>query len=442
MSRKQPTKSKSKSNRSAPVSGFEHLISKSGFSEYRLKGNGLRVVHKKLSGTGVISTNLTYRVGARDETRGETGLAHMLEHMLFKPTEFDLKRGIDSGAMHFERETGCVLNANTWKDRTTYYFSYPKKHFTRALKIEAERMNGVVLTDKEFQPERSNVLSEFDMYFGRPDFALWVAMLGTALQSSAYGHETLGYREDIEDMTVEKLERFYRNYYRPDNAVMSVVGDVEVEEALKEIKRSFGNIKNPEGEVPRLVAREPVQEGKREVVVKRKSSQNILGFGFFIEAFPSQSWYQMAAALDVLTDGPDSVLHRALVDTGKAVSVEGALEFTSGKNLVGLFIHLSEGMSHGTIEQEVYRVLAGVTVKEIKPLLEKNLALAITNEEVSRTSSLKIVDDLTEHIAAGDWTTYLEVTKRLKALNPQAVLNTLQESFKEEKLTVGKFIGV
>jgi len=158
--------------------------------------------------TGVVTSNITYKAGSRDEANGETGIAHMLEHMLFKPTTQDLKKNIDSSAMQLERETGCIINANTWKDRTTYFFSYPVEHFSRALQVEAERMQDVVITDKEFLPERGNVLSEFDMYNGDPHFALNVQMVCAAFHSHPYGHETIGFREDIERYTPAKLQRF------------------------------------------------------------------------------------------------------------------------------------------------------------------------------------------------------------------------------------------
>ncbi|MBP6924747.1 MAG: insulinase family protein, partial [Candidatus Pacebacteria bacterium] len=225
MSKKPQMPSKKKISVSVP--GFAHIETAGGITEFLYKANGLRVLYLNRPNTGVITTNITYFVGARDETRGETGLAHMLEHMLFKPTVFDIEAGIDSGAMQFERDTGCVLNANTWKDRTTYFFSYPKEYFERALKIEAERMNGVVLTDESLNPERNNVLSEHDMYNGDPYFALNVSMVGAAYNSHPYGHETIGHRQDIEDYTAATLDRFYRFYYRPDNAVMMIVGDVD-----------------------------------------------------------------------------------------------------------------------------------------------------------------------------------------------------------------------
>ena len=129
---------------------FTHRKTVGSISEYVLTQNGLRVLYKHIPGTGVVTTNITYLVGARDEQPGETGVAHMLEHMLFKPTKQDLKKKLDAGATRFEREVGAVLNANTWKDRTTYYFSYGVEHFSRVVGIEADRMREVVLADKEF----------------------------------------------------------------------------------------------------------------------------------------------------------------------------------------------------------------------------------------------------------------------------------------------------
>ncbi|MEY3784020.1 MAG: hypothetical protein RLZZ230_342, partial [Candidatus Parcubacteria bacterium] len=258
----------SKSQTAVAVPGYKYIQTAGGVEEYELESNHLRVLYLNRPDTGVITTNITYKVGARDEERGETGVAHMLEHMLFKPTTFDIKKGIEAGsAMQFERDTGCILNANTWKDRTTYYFSYPKQYCSEALTIEAERMAGVVLTDEVLKPEQQNVLSEFDMYNGDPHFALGVQMVDTAFHSHPYGHETIGYREDIEDYTAEKLERYYRNYYRPDNAIMMVIGDIDRKTALSEVARLFGEIKNPATEIPRFTIREPKQEGIRRVYI-------------------------------------------------------------------------------------------------------------------------------------------------------------------------------
>jgi zinc protease len=439
MSKKTPIPSKKKIPASVP--GFVQVESAGGITEFLLKSNGLRVLYLNRPKTGVITTNITYLVGARDETRGETGLAHMLEHMLFKPTVFDIKAGIDSGAMQFERDTGCVLNANTWKDRTTYYFSYPKEYFNRALKIEAERMTGVVLTDESLNPERNNVLSEHDMYNGDPYFALNVAMVGAAYHSHPYGHETIGHREDIEDYTAATLERFYRFYYRPDNAVMMVVGDIDEKTALTAIKKHFGSLEKPTTPIPRFHIREPKQEGLRRTTIARPSETNVVALGIKQKGFPSQDWFATSVLFEILTGGPESILHRALIDTGIATSVDGSLEPASEENLATLTITLAKKQEHQAIEEKVLRLIADLNTTTVTPLLKKVKARMLTDELFARDSSLRITQELTEYTSAGDWTQYTKTIKLLEAITPKTILETAKHCFNPDTMTIGYFIG-
>lgn len=422
--------------------GFAFVTAAGGVEEYRVKKNGLRVLFHYRPDTGVITTNITYLVGARDEARGETGAAHMLEHMLFKPTKADVAAGIDSAAMQFDRETGCILNANTWKDRTTYFFSYPAKYFERALKIEAERMNGVILTDASLNPERSNVLSEFDMRNGDPYFALSVAMVGAAYHSHPYGHETIGYREDIEQYTATTLERFYRAYYRPDNAVMMVVGDIDRAVALKAVKKHFEAIETPSSVIPRYSIKEFAQEGLRRVEVCRPSEQQIVSIGFKHAGFPSEEWFVANALLDVLTSGQESVLHQKLIDTGLATSVDGSLEPTSEENLGTLSVMLAEGQTHKDIETLVRTIIFELDLATITPLLKKTKAKLLTDELFSRDSSLRIVSELTEYVASGHWTWYAKTPEVLESITPKKILAAAQTLFKDSRLTIGYFIGI
>lgn len=428
-------------NKKSPVPGFSHVITASGVTEYVLKSNGLRVLYHHRPQTGVITTNITYLVGARDEARGETGVAHMLEHMLFKPTVADLKAGIDSASMQFERETGCILNANTWKDRTTYFFSYPAEHFNRALKIEAERMNGVILTDESLAPERSNVLSEFDMNNGDPYFGLSVAMVGTAYHSHPYGHETIGYREDIEQYTAAALERFYRSYYRPDNAIMMVIGDVDEKTALTGVKKHFGAITRPTTVIPRYHIREFKQEGLRRVQIERPSELNIVSIGIKHAGFPSNDWYVLSALLEVLTSGPESLLHKALVDTGIATSVDGMLEPTSEENIGTLTITLTAGNKHLEVERKVLDLIRSLDLKTVTPLLKKVKAKLLTDELFGRDSSLRIAAELTEYVASGHWTAYAKTPAILESITPQKVLKAATDHFTDTRMTIGYFIG-
>lgn len=421
--------------------GYTYVQTSGDVHEYILKANGLRVLYHHRPDTGVVTTNITYLVGARDEARGETGSAHMLEHMLFKPTVFDLMNGIDSAAMQFERDTGCVLNANTWKDRTSYFFSYPKEYLHDALKIEAERMTSVILTDESLAPERSNVLSEFDMNNGDPYFGLNVAMVGTAYHSHPYGHETIGYREDIERYTASILEKFYQTYYRPDNAIMMVAGDVDIKVALQAVKKQFEGIIKPASTIPRYAIAEPVQEGLRRVLVERPSELNIVSLGFKHAGFPGDDWFTLSALLEILTSGPESILHKAFVDTGIATSVDGSLEPTSEENIGMLTITLVNGQKHEAIEKKTLEIIATLDSKVIMPLLKKVKAKLLTDELFSRNSSLNITHELTEYVASGNWTTYGKTPEILEAITPKAVLDSAKKHFSVKSMTIGYFIG-
>lgn len=420
---------------------FKHIRSVADISEYELKSNGLRILYKNIPGTGVVTTNLTYLVGSRDEQAGETGVAHMLEHMLFKPTKFDLKNRTDAGAMKFEREVGPILNANTWCDRTTYYFSYGKEHFERAIKLEAERMREVVLSDKEFLPERTNVLSEFDMYNGDPQFTLSLGMSSVAFLSHPYGHETIGFREDIEAYTTEKLQKFYNHFYRPNNAVLMVIGDIQLKEATEAISESFVSIL-PEPDVKiRPIIVEPKQEGKRSLNITRPGTTNILAIGFKHPGFPSIGWHETMIALKLISDNTDSVLQKKLVDAGLASKVSASIAPLKDTSLGTIFITLTEKTNHLKMEQLALKLIREVDFDYIKNNLKTIITKTVSDEIFSRDSSLDIAAELTEYVSAGDWTSYYETEKILKAITPKNIKSRIDLLFAENSLTIGNYIS-
>lgn len=435
-------KTSTKASKNSPVPGYAFVAEADGVEEYLLKSNGLRVLYLRRPNTGVVTTNITYLVGARDEQRGETGMAHMLEHMLFKPTKDDLEKGIEAGsAVHFEQNSGCNLNANTWKDRTTYYFSYPTPLMEEAIMIEAERMGGVVLTDETLKPEQGNVLSEFDMYNGDPNFALAVQMCSTAFLSHPYGHETIGYREDIADFTAAKLEKFYRDYYRPDNAIMMIIGDVDKVRALIAVKNSFEKIKNPDTPIPRFSIREPKQEGLRRFEIERESSINIISIGFKHAGFPTEDWFVTNIMLYVLTSGPESILHRLLIDTGKASGLDVLIEPCSEESIAAININLAPGQSHTEIEKLALNAIQSLTSSVLAPLVKKAKAHVLTEELFARDHSTRIAMELTEYVSAGNWEAYGKTTKLLEAVTTKKIISNLATRFAGNNLTIGHFIG-
>ncbi len=407
-----------------------------------MTSNNLRVLYMHRPDTGVVTTNITYLVGSRDEDRGETGVAHMLEHMLFKPTTTDVKNGIKAGsAMYLSQTTGTVINANTWKDRTTYYFSSSLDNFAEMLRLEADRMENVILTDKELNPERENVLSEHDMYDGQPGFALEVEMRSIGFVSHPYGHETIGYRNDIEDYTAEKLEWFYRNYYRPDNAVLMIIGDLSREEALAAASKEFKAISNPESEVPRYEVREPAQQGMRRALVNRPGGDSVVGLGFRHAGFPSQEWATALVMVEVLTGGEESILYREFVDTGRVSGLQAGIEPTSEVNMASIHLTLAEKENCLDIEQAVLKAIRSLKLADIQNLVKKAKAQLVTQELFSRTESLHIVQELTECVAAGDLSAYVDMIENIKSVTPKNVLALLQQSFSDKDIIIGHFVG-
>lgn len=424
------------------IPGFAFVQSAAGIDEYILKSNGLRVLYHYRPETEVVTTNITYLVGAVDETLGKSGIAHMLEHMLFKPTVADKKANIPEGSvMKFEREVGCILNANTWKDRTTYFFCYPTKYLETALQIEAQRMTGVILNQKELGPEQNNVLSEFDMYNGDPYFAITVQLVSTAFLSHPYGHETIGYREDIEEYTPARLQQFYTDYYRPDNAVMMVIGDVDKKTALEAVKKQFTTAVSPPTPIPRHHIREPKQEGIRRVSIERSSTTNILSIGFKHPGLGTIEWLTTAIMLNVLTSGPESVFQKLLVDTGLVASIDSSQEPTRETNLAVMHFTLAPGQTHDEIEKTVLKAIESQSVSDISKLVKKVKANMITEELFSRTSSMQIAQELTEYVASGNWENYAKTPDLLKAVTPKMVIDCMKTYFAPNNLTIGTFIG-
>jgi zinc protease len=300
-------------------------------------------------------------------------------------------------------------------------------------------MTGVILNSKELTPEQGNVLSEFDMYNGNPYFALSVQICSAAFHSHPYGHETIGYREDIETYTPEKLERFYRNYYRPDNAVMMVIGDVPLKTALVNVKKHFGHIPCPKTPIVRHTVKEPVQEGVRRVTIERSTTTNIVGLGFKHEGVATKEWVAAQLLGEILTGGSQSLLHTTLVDTGKASSVSFEIEPTREENIGTLFITIPQRESHHDIEILTIDLIRSLSVKDISNRLKQVKAKTLTEELFNRTHSRNIAQELTEYVAAGDWRLYTESPKRIESITAKEVHAAAQKLFAIDQMTIGYF---
>ena len=259
--------------------GVQEVASVEGITEYRLD-NGLRVLLFPDATKPTVTVNLTYLVGSRHEGYGETGMAHLLEHLLFKgtPDNADIP-----GEM---RRRGIRYNATTWLDRTNYFGSFAagEDNLDWLLALEADRMVNSHVARKDLDSEMTVVRNEMERGETEPFRVLWSRLTSTAYLWHNYGNSTIGARADVENMPIEALQAFYRRYYRPDNATLLVAGRVDTADVLARVARHFGPIERPQAPLPRTYTAEPTQDGEREVTVRRVGETRLVGLAYHIPA--------------------------------------------------------------------------------------------------------------------------------------------------------------
>jgi len=420
----------------ALVPGVQEIRTKKTITEYLITANKMGVLYVHIPGSPTVTTNIVYRVGSQHEVRGETGLAHMLEHMLFKPLK-------DKSALTWKdlEEKGAILNANTWLDRTSYFFNMPKKYLGHMLEVESKRMQEVDLRDKEFIPERTNVLSEYHMYDNRPEAALDRNMVSTAFQSHGYKHETIGFKEDIESYTTEKLQHFYDENYSPQNATLIVAGDIDEKELLSTIKKYFGQIKNKK-ELRRHISSEPPQEGQRKIVLERETPVRFMQVAFKGPAFLDKDWLPLYVGLNYLANGNTSILYKKLVETKKASSVSAILYPTQDPFLINFEIYATESTPYIKIEEILFDTIFNVIKKEIPKAKVVELREQVYAEELfSRDGSYSIASNLVEYVATGDWTKYFDDLERTRKITREDIQSAFRKYLVPSRSTIGSVVN-
>ncbi len=424
------------------MKGFTHIKTVKDIEEYEFKKNGLRVLFMHVPGSGSVTANIVYRVGSRHEERGKTGLAHLLEHMMFKPTRDRKGQRVDPPRHTALQNQGAILNATTWNDRTNYYFTMPKAYLGDMLLCESERMRGLILTDKEFAPERQNVLSEYEMVTERPEVALDSAMVGVAFISHGYGHDTIGHRPDIASVSAQDLKDFYDIYYWPNNATLVVVGDVTRTEMLKEVTKHFSHIRRSPHDIPVGSFEEPTQEGPRTVAVTRPNPLSIVSVSYRGPRGISPAWVHAHILLSHLAGGKLSMLYKRLVETQKASSISPSLPPSYDAHLLGISGTAVKGVPLQVLEKAIKRAIedvrgTGISQKDLKRIKEKITADLLYRRDGTHT----IAQELTEYIAMGDWELYYKILKDVEDTTPADINAVLKTYIKENHEVVGTFIG-
>ncbi|MDX1746885.1 MAG: pitrilysin family protein, partial [Halobacteriales archaeon] len=405
-----------------------------------LESNGLTVLTLH-QGVAPISTFMvTYCVGSRHERLGETGATHFLEHMMFKGTERFNRR---TGRTVFSelQQLGARVNATTWNDRTNYYELLPSEHLAIAMEIESDRMRGALLREEDVESERVVILNEFDRSENEPLRTLFRQVWSASYEAHPYHHPTIGWRSDIENITPEGLRSFYDRYYWPDNAVVSIIGGFEEEEALGMVRKYFENIPSAPHGIPEPHTVEPEQRGERSVTVRMSGDPP-----YMLVAFRSPSALDDdAPALDllgmILGSGKTSRLYGRLVDGGQAVTANASNSSFRDPGLFFAWVSLTDRTSHAEVEEavvgEIERIATGgVTDRELRRARKKLEAHTL----YSRDGSFSLAAQLNEAIAAGDWklyTTYLERADKVTKADIRRVAGTY---LTRDRMTTGRHI--
>lgn len=422
------------------VEGFTHVKSRGGIDEYTLDANGLQVLLIPETSAPVITFMVTYHVGSRNEVTGTTGSTHLLEHLMFKGS-VNYNRDKGNSVDQLLSRTGAQFNATTYLDRTNYYENLGSDQLAMVVGMEADRMRNLLLRESDRRPEMTVVRNEFERGENSPIQSLIKEIFAAAYVAHPYHHNTIGWRSDIEKVTIEKLREFYDTFYWPDNATVTLVGDFQSAEALVLIKQHYGAITRAPRSIPQVYTEEPEQTGPRRVVVKRPGQLGVVAIAHKSPAATHPDFPALAILGSILGDGKNSRLYRELTDKNLSTGVFTGPFALRDPSLHFTFIPLAPGASHEQVEKiavdEVEKLKQhGVTATEVQAAIAKALA----DSAYQRDGSFAIAGKINEFIAAGDWTLYVTLDEALQQVTPADVLRVANKYLNVDQSTTGWFI--
>lgn len=406
-----------------------------GITEYRLP-NGLKVLLFPDASKPTITVNVTYLVGSRHENYGETGMAHLLEHLMFKGTPNN--RGI---TQQFA-ERGMEFNGTTSLDRTNYYevFQAGGDNLKWALQMEADRMVHSNIARKDLDSEMTVVRNEYESGENSPTSVLLKRMQSAAYDWHAYGRATIGNRSDIENVGIGNLQAFYRTWYQPDNAVLLVAGKFDPADTLAFIARKFGAIPKPTRELPKFWTVEPTQDGERTFAVRRQGDVQIVALGYKVPSALHDDSDVLTFTSDILGNGPAARLHKLLVDSGKASEVFafGQTGYAPGLQMFGAVVKNGEPIEpvRAALTAAVEDFAKNPPTAEEMERVRRN----ITNEiEKSLNDPQRVGVALSEVIALGDWRLYFVGRERVATITSDDVARAAGRYLRRDNRVTGFF---
>ena len=416
--------------------GVAQGASVEGITEYTL-ANGLRVLLFPDATKPTTTVNVTYLVGSRHESYGETGMAHLLEHLMFKGTPSI------ANIIQEQSRRGMRMNGTTSFDRTNYFetFTASDENLDWALAMEADRMVNSFIARKDLDTEMTVVRNEFEGGENNPQQVLWSRLQAVAFDWHNYGNTAIGARSDIENVDIGRLQAFYRLYYQPDNAVLVVAGRFDPERTLTQIAKSFGSIPKPSRSLPALYTKEPVQDGERSITIRRVGGTQFVAALYHTIPGAHPDATAVEALGEIMTVEPAGRLYKALVDTKKASVVESSAFSLADPGDLIFWAQLPAGDS---IDAAREALLATVENVRANPVAEAEVdrvrAKALRQFDMTFNDPQRLGVALSAAISLGDWRLFFLERDRWRKLTAADVQRVAVEYIKPSNRTLGQFI--
>jgi zinc protease len=417
----------------API---QKVTSVEGITEYRLH-NGLQVLLFPDPTKENITVNVTYHVGSKHENYGETGMAHLLEHLLFKgstnhpniPDELS--------------QRGAQSNGTTWLDRTNYFetFSATGDNLDWALAMEADRMVNSFISADDLQSEMTVVYNELQRGENNPFNVTMQKLRSAAFLWHNYGNSTIGAPSDLENVSIEKLRAFYEMYYQPDNATLIVAGKIDSNKTLEKIAQHFGRIAKPERTLPKMYTREPASDGERGVTVRRVGDTQIAMLGYHTPMAAHPDSAALTVLSNILADQPRGRLHKALIEPGIAANAGAWNEIKADSSMFMAFAVLNADQTLATAEQTLLAQLEGMTQNPVTQQELDRAKLSILNGfDKSMEDTQTIAIQLSDWLTNGDWRLRFLHRDQIAAVSLADLQRVASAYIQRNNRTLGRFI--
>ena len=420
----------------APPKGVASKACVEGICEYMLD-NGMRVLLFPDASKPTVTVNVTYGVGSVNENYGETGMAHLLEHLVFKGTP---KHGDIPGEM---KKRGISFNGTTNLDRTNYYGSFPANDETLdwMLEMEADRMVNSHIAKKDLDSEMTVVRNEMERGDNEPGSVFNQRMRSSAYQWHNYGKSTIGNRADVENVPVGNLQAFYRQWYQPDNATLIIAGRFDPSEVLSKVQGTFGKIKRPARTLPTAWTVEPAQDGEREITVRRSGDLRLVGLTYHIPSATHADTPALMVLANILSHSPGGRLHKSLVEPKLAAA---AFAGAGAQRDPGSFTLIAVPPKDGDPAKAEVELLEQAEDIAKTPITAQELTDAkqrIANGyELSLNDVNRIGLAMSEYVAAGDWRLYFILRDAMDKVSLEDVNRVAAQYLIPSNRTLARFV--